>query len=138
MMKSTMRPIHSLIEAKLLNRTQNIQSLTSSLHSRLSFELRQHCWAIDVIGNTLILVTDNAERASILRYQQHELVKQINEEFGHSLASRIRRIKVKVDYNLTKVPSNTERPATREHNEVNQAKKYCLQMLNILNEGLGD
>ena len=138
MMKSTMRPIHSLIEAKLLNRTQNIQSLTSSLHSRLSFELRQHCWAIDVIGNTLVLVTDNAERASILRYQQHELVKQINEEFGRSLSTPIRRIKVKVDYNLTKLASNSQQPPARNYKEAAQAKIYCQQMLGILDKKMKD
>lgn len=129
-----MRPIHSLIEAKLLNRTQNIQSLTTSLHSRLSTELRHHCWVVDVIGNTLIIITDNAERATILRYQQHELVKQINEEFGHTLATLIRRLKIKIDYNLTKLASNIVEPSSRDEDVINQAKHHCQQMLNLLNE----
>ena len=133
-MKSTMRPIHSLIEAKLLNRTQNIQSLTASLHSRLSSELRHHCWVVDVIGNTLILITDNAERATILRYQQHELVKQINEEFGHTLTKPVRRIKIKIDYNLTKLSSSVVKSTKRDNKVTNQAKHYCQQMLNLLNK----
>jgi len=133
-MKSTMRPIHSLIEAKLLNRTQNIQSLTTSLHSRLSNELRHHCWVVDVIGNTLILITDNAERATILRYQQHELVKQINEEFGHTLTTRIRRLKIKIDYNLTKLSCGVVKSPSRDDEVINQAKHHCQQMLNLLNK----
>ena len=133
-MKSTMRPIHSLIEAKLLNRTQNIQSLTASLRSRLSSELRHHCWVVDVIGNTLVLITDNAERATILRYQQHELVKQINEEFGHKLAAPVRRIKIKIDYNLTKLSSNIVKSTNRGNKVTNQAKHHCQQMLKLLNK----
>ena len=133
-MKSTMRPIHSLIAANLLNRTQNIQSLTTSLHSRLSAELRQHCWVVDIMGNTIVIITDNAERATILRYQQHELVKQINEEFSSTLESPIRRIKVKVDFNLTKLSSNQSPHYTLTQDEVSKAKSYCKQMLSLLDK----
>jgi len=132
-MKSPMRPIHSLIDAKLLNRTQNIQSLTNSLHSRLSSELRQHCWVIDIIGNTLVIVTDNAERATIIRYQQHELLKQINEEFTGSLDVPVRRMKVKVDFNLSALTSPTNSPESRSKSELSRAKKHCRQMLSYLN-----
>jgi hypothetical protein len=134
MMNSPMRPIHSLIDVKLLNRTQNIQSLTNSLHSRLSSQLRQHCWVTDIIGNTLVIVTDNAERASIIRYQQHELLKQINEEFTGSLAVPVRRMKVKVDCNLAIFTPPANSPDNRTESELSKAKKHCRLMLSYLKD----
>ncbi len=129
-----MRPIHSLIDTKLLNRTQNIQSLTTSLHSRLSSELRQHCWVIDVIGNTLVIITDNAERATTIRYQQHELLKQINEEFTGSLEVPVRRLKVKVDCKLSKLTNSTDATQHRSKTELSKAKIHCSEMLRYLRD----
>jgi hypothetical protein len=134
MMKSPMRPIHSLIDAKLLSRTQNIQSLTNSLHSRLSLALRQHCWVIDVIGNTLIIITDNAERATTIRYQQHDLLKQINEEFTGSLEVPVRRMRVKVDHNLSTLNNPVNSPNKRSEPELSKAKNHCRQMLSYLKD----
>lgn len=133
-MKSPMRPIHSLIDSKLLNRTQNIQSLTNSLHSRLSLELRQHCWVIDIIGNTLVIITDNAERATIIRYQQHELLKQINEEFAGSLEVPVRRMKVKIDCNLSTLSKPVNSSNNRTGSELSNAKSHCRQMLSYLKD----
>ncbi len=134
MMKSSMHPIHALIDAKLLSRTKNIQSLTNSLHSRLSSELRQHCWAIDIIGNTLILITDSPERATIIRYQQHELLKQVNEEFTESLEAPVRRMRVKVDYTLSVLTSPTNSSESRTESELSRAKGHCRQMLSYLKD----
>lgn len=131
-MKSTMRPIHSLIDENLLNRAQNIQSLTSSLHSRLSTELRQHCWIVNVIGNTLVLITDSAERATILRYQQHELLKQLNEEFSRSLEIPIRRLKIKIDYNLNKLTASKASGCKRHPADIDRARRHCQQLLKSL------
>jgi len=133
-MKSPMRPIHSLIDTKLLNRTQNIQSLTNSLHSRLSLALRQHCWVIDVIGNTLVIITDNAERATTIRYQQHELLKQINEEFTGSLDVPVRRMRVKVDCNLSTLSNPVNPSDNRSESDLSNAKNHCRQMLSYLKE----
>lgn len=134
MMKSPMRPILSLIDSKLLNRTQNIQSLTNSLHSRLSQELRQHCWVIDIIGNTLVIITDNAERATIIRYQQHELLKQINEEFTGSLEVPVRRMRVKVDCHLSALNNLVNSSKNRTESELSNAKNHCRQMLSYLKD----
>ena len=132
MMKSTMRPIHSLIDADLLTRAQSVQSLSTSLRSRLSYELKLHCWVVEVIGNTLVIVTDNAERASILRYQQHELIKQINEEFSQQLAVPVRRLKIKVDYNLTKLNEVRPQQVSRSAEDVETAQRNCKQLLDYL------
>jgi len=132
MMKSTMRPIHSLLESNLLNRSKIIQSLTFSLRSRLPSDMQQHCWAIEINNNTLVLVTDSAERATILRYQQHELLKQINEDFRHTLSKNVRRIKVKVDYNLNKVTNVKSITLSRATEDINTAKIHCSKMMSLL------
>ena len=129
-----MRPIHSLIEENLLNRAQNVQLLTTSLHSRLSSELRRHCWVIDIIGNTLVLITDSAERATTLRYQQHELIKQINEEFRQSIKTPVRRLKIKVDYNLAKFSANTLATDPRPDTDIDRAKFFCQQMRDLIDD----
>lgn len=134
MMNTTMRPIHSLIDPKIVNRTQNIQALTTSLRSRLPSNLQEHCWVVDIIGNTLVLVTRNAETASILRYQQHELIKQINEEFKQSLATTLRRVKIKVDYNIDKLSSAKKAPNVRSNEAVRCAKQNCKNILQILED----
>lgn len=133
-MKSTMRPIRSLISTKFVDRTKIIQFLTTSIHSRLPLDLRQHCWVVDIIGNNLLIITDKAERATTLRYQQHELLKQVNEEFSTNLAAPVRRLKVKVDHNLSTLakrePIQCDRPESVKEN----AKNHCCQMLDFLNK----
>jgi hypothetical protein len=108
--------------------------LTNSLHSRLSLALRQHCWVIDVIGNTLVIITDNAERATTIRYQQHELLKQINEEFTGSLDVPVRRMRVKVDCNLSTLTNPVNPSHNRSESDLSNAKNHCRQMLSCLKE----
>ncbi len=132
MMNSTMRPILSLIDSKILTRAQNIQSLTTSLHSRLPSNLRQHCWVVDITDQTLVILTNNAERATILRYQQHELLKQINEEFGQTMTKPVRRVKVKVDYHLSKLSAHDNNPPARTIDALHLARESCRNMMKLL------
>ena len=131
-MKSTMRPIHSLISSNFHDRAKNIQSLTASIHSRLSLNLREHCWVTGINGNNLLIITDKAERATTLRYQQHELLKQVNEEFSSTLETPLRRLKVKVDYSLSTVVNRNTKRTSRRKLEVETAKTYCNHMLDLL------
>ena len=133
-MKSTMRPIRSLISTKFVDRTKIIQSLTTSIHSRLPLALRQHCWVVDIIGNNLLIITDKAERATILHYQQHELLKQVNEEFSTSLAVPVRRLKVKVDHHLSTLAKREYNQCDRPESAKENAKNHCRQMLDFLNK----
>lgn len=130
-----MRPIQTLIDTKYLTKAQYTESLTSSVRSRLSPELREYCWVADIIGNCLILVTDRAERATVLRYQQHELVKQINEEFTLSLSCPIKRAKIKVDYKLACLPKRVHSitaPTDPKKNKTNRLN--CANLLHLLNK----
>ena len=108
--------------------------MTTCIHSRLSADLRKHCWVVDIIGSNVIMMTDNAERATIIRYQQHELLKQINEEYGNSLDTPVRKLRVKVDYNLSNIGKNSAADCTRDASDRENAKSYCQKMLDLLNE----
>ena len=132
MMKSTMHPIRSLIEKKTLKRVKNVQFLTASFHSRLPSNLHHHCWLVSLENNTLHIVTDSPERASTIRYQQHEIIKQINEEFSASLSAPIKKLKIKIDYNLAKINTGTKQNIRYVHPDRELARNYCHQMLNLL------
>ena len=127
-----MRPIRSLISSEIQTRAKTIQSMTASVHSRLAQNLREHCWVIGVIGNKLVMITDNAERATRLRYQQHELLKQVNEEFSNTLNVPLRRLRVKVDFNLSKSADMHKTSIYRPALELEKAKKHCQAMLKLL------
>ena len=129
-----MRPIHTLIDTKYLTKAQFITSLTTSVRSRLSSELREYCWVVDIIGNSLVIVTDSPEHATVLRYQQHELLKQINEEFTSTLSIPVRRTKIKVDYKLAQfsIQPKSSINSNRENREV--GIKNCTKILSILNK----
>ena len=137
MMKSIMQPIRSFISSDTLIRVKNIQSLTASVHSRLSLKLREHCWVIGITGNKLLIIVNNAESASCLRYQQHELLKQVNEEFAGTLSAPLRRLKVKVDCRHPWQPAaSKKRQILRPLSELETAKKHCQSMLKLLEEPL--
>lgn len=133
-MKSTMHPIRSLIDEKYLQKVKNIQSLTASIHSRLPSKLHRHCWCISIDNNVLIIVTDSPEHAATIRYQQYEIVKQINEEFSASLSSTIKKLKIKIDYNLAKITSIKYEQMNTHHIDRKNAKNHCDQMMNLLKE----
>lgn len=91
-----MHSLKNLINPKLIEKAYFYQQLTLSLRSRLPEPLAKHCWVGGFRGNTLIVVTDSSHWATPIRYQQHELLKQINEEFGPQLHETLIRLKIKV------------------------------------------
>ena len=129
-----MRPIHTLIDTKYLTKARYITSLTTSVRSRLSPELRDFCWVVDIIGNCLVVVTDRPEHATVLRYQQHELLKQINEEFTSSLSVPVRRIKIKVDYKLTQYSAQPNKINAMSEETRKSGIKNCNAILDLLNK----
>ena len=129
-----MRPIHTLIDTKYLTKARYITTLTTSVRSRLSPELRDFCWVVDIIGNCLVVVTDRSEHATVLRYQQHELLKQINEEFTSSLSVPVRRIKIKVDYKLTQLSTQSKKINSMNQQSRDTGIKNCHSILELLNK----
>jgi hypothetical protein len=81
--------------------------LTLSLRSRLPDPGAQHCWVGGIHDHTLVIVTDSANWAVPIRYQQFELLKQINSEFQQNL----KRLRIRVSNPTYREKSPANRPA---------------------------
>ena len=135
-----MQPIQSLISPDLLRKVAIFRKMTQSMRSRLSGELAPYCWVAEIKDSTLVVVTNQAERATHLRYQQHEILKQINEEFRAQLDRPLRRLHTKIDYAL-KVDEESQVPGGQVLSRLDiigsaerQAnKKHCSALLELLN-----
>jgi hypothetical protein len=66
-------------------RLQELRLLDHSLKYYLPEPLRSHCWPAGITGNQLTLVTDSSTWATQLRYQQQQLLKQVNTDLGLKL-----------------------------------------------------
>lgn len=91
-----MHDLKHFIDPQLIDRLRTMDRLTACARSVLSRELAQHCWATRVEGTTLYLVANAASWATPIRYQQHEILKQVNAEFGHILARPVTRVRIKL------------------------------------------
>ena len=125
-----MRTINSFIEPSILKKTQEIQLLSRSIHSRLPSKFHAHCWLIDIKDHLALIVADSADIATALRYQQHELLKQINEEFAAQLITPIKRVKIKV-ITPQHTSSHAQKPLHTPNHEL--SKRYCRHILDTLN-----
>jgi predicted nucleic acid-binding Zn ribbon protein len=67
------------------DQVQQLRLLDHSLKFSLPEPLRSHCWPSGIHGNQLTLVTDSSTWATQLRYQQQQILKQINSDLGLSL-----------------------------------------------------
>lgn len=126
-----MRMINSLIGPNILKKTNEIQLLSRSMHSRLPSKFHPHCWLIDIKDQLALIVADSADIATALRYQQHELLKQINEEFAAQLITPIKRVKIKV-ITPQQTPSSPQKQPSSSDLEL--SKQYCQQILKTLNQ----
>lgn len=129
-----MRPIQSLIDKRYAAKSAFLHSLTESVRSRVPSDLRAFVWVADIDHDCIIIATDLAERATMLRYQQHEIVKQINEEFKGKLIKPLRRIKTKVDYKLTQIKLQPNE-VKKDHSERTMTyKKHCKELLKLIGD----
>lgn len=129
-----MRPIHSLIDRRYLIKTEFLRSVTASIRSRLSSDVREHCWVGGIEQDYLILVTDMAERASIIRHQQHELLKQVNEEFRPKLIRPVRRLKLKIEHKTTGLKQINSNDPAQTATRAQEYHRHCADLLKIIND----
>ena len=129
-----MQPIQSFIDQKYLTRVKFNHSLTQSIRSRLAKDLAQYCWVAGIEKGCLMLVTDRAERATLLRYQQHEIIKQANEELASRLKSRLRKVKIRVDYRLASLNKANKPTSNQTVNRRETYKRQCAALQEILNK----
>lgn len=83
-------------------------------------ELAHRCWVAGIENRTLTIIADNPDLASLIRFQQHEVLKQINQELDLSVKEYLRRIKIKI----STVASGIEPPV-----KPMQLSRFSAQML---------
>lgn len=77
----------------LLARARVLQQLTHTARQYLPSQLAPHCYIANIRGNCLILHTDTAARASLLRYHLPVLIKHLQQ---HQDLRNLGRASIKV------------------------------------------
>jgi predicted nucleic acid-binding Zn ribbon protein len=68
-----------------VDRMEQVRQLEHCIRFSLPEPLKSHCWPSGIQGKELILITDNSTWATQLRYQQHQILKQINSDLNLNL-----------------------------------------------------
>ena len=111
-----MQKLSSYISVDLLKKAKLLHRLTLSLRMQLPKDLASHCWVASIDNRTLTIVTDDPCRASIIRFQQREILKQLNQELSLTVKEYLNQIKIKIGniinggnhpINVEKMSSNT-------------------------------
>ena len=91
-----MQKLSSYISTGLQDKTRLLHRLTLSLRMQLPATLASHCWVASIDNRTLTIITDDPGHASLLRFQQYEILKQLNQELGLAVREYLNRLKIKI------------------------------------------
>lgn len=91
----------------LTQHAQLIEKLNHALHQLLPLQFSAHCHLANIKGQTLVIHTDNASFASLIRFQVPTLCKT----FSKQLKFTIEHIDVKVRPSLSKPSQQQSSPA---------------------------
>ena len=91
-----MQKLSSYINVDIQKKAKLLHRLTLSVRMQLPKDLANHCWVAGINNRTLIIVTDDPNRASIIRFQQREILKQLNQELSLTVKEYLIQIKVKI------------------------------------------
>ncbi len=91
-----MQKFSSYISADLQKKAKLLHRLTLSVRMQLPEDLARHCWVAGIDNRTLTIITDDPNRASIIRFQQREILKQLNQELSLTVKEYLNQIKVKI------------------------------------------
>ena len=91
-----MQKFTSYISDKKKKKAQLLHRLTLSIRMQLPGDLANHCWVAGIDNRTLTIVTDDPNRASVIRFQQREILKQLNQELSLTVKEYLNQIKVKI------------------------------------------
>lgn len=103
-----MKHFSSLIPNHLIQRTEQQKRIQLSLQQYLGHETAKHCQIARVSKNQVTIICDSAAWANRLRFQQRELIKLLQSEFGLPII----RVITKVGKLEAKRPATT--PRTKE------------------------
>lgn len=91
-----MQKFSSYIGTDLQKKAKLLHRLSLSLRTQLPEDLASHCWVAGIDNRTLTIVTDDPNRASVIRFQQREILKQLNQELSLTVKEYLNQIKVKI------------------------------------------
>lgn len=91
-----MQKCSSYIGLDLQKKAKLLHRLTLSIRMQLPEDLASHCWVASIDNRTLTIVTDDPNRASVIRFQQREILKQLNQELSLTVKEYLNQIKVKI------------------------------------------
>ena len=91
-----MQKFTSYISVDLQKKAKLLHRLTLSIRMQLPGDLANHCWVAGIDNRTLTIVTDDPSRASVIRFQQREILKQLNQELSLTVKEYLNQIKVKI------------------------------------------
>ena len=91
-----MQKLSSYINFDLQKKAKLLHRLTLSIRMQLPKDLASHCWVAGIDNRTLTIITDDPNRASVIRFQQREILKQLNQELSLTVKEYLNQIKVKI------------------------------------------
>lgn len=91
-----MQKLSSYISTNLQNKAKFLHRLTLCIRMHLPSELANHCWVASINDRTLTVVTNDPSRASLIRFQQREILKQMNQELDLTVKEYLNRIKIRI------------------------------------------
>lgn len=107
-----MQALNQFLDKDIVRQAQLLHMLTLSLTSRLPLPAATHCWVAGIRDHTLIVITDSANWVVPIRYQQFEILKQLNSEFQQNL----KRLRVKVSSPTYRATNPINKPILSSQN----------------------
>lgn len=102
-----MRPLAFFISKDVKKHTREQQFFNTVLSSILPSPLNQHVWAAGQQAGVLKILTDSPAWATQLRYQEHEILKQLNCD------PAVRLKKIRISVSNKPAPRTTEKPQNK-------------------------
>lgn len=120
-----MQKFTSYISADLQKKAQLLHRLTLSIRMQLPGDLANHCWVAGIDNRTLTIVTDDPNRASVIRFQQREILKQLNQELSLTVKEYLNQIKVKISSVIGGVnhPTKTEKLSSNSARHIERCSR---------------
>jgi len=114
-----MQPLKHYIDSRLKEKVQANHLINSVLRNLLPTPLNQHVWVIGVEKTRLELLVDSALWATRLRYQQRELLKQINSDPAFQLTE--------ITISVSGRPARTSKQQKIQRNRLSLSAKKAIR-----------